>query len=111
VRGIVRIVGVFFGGGDGGRLFLCGIGVGGGCKRRYSKIRLRRRDIFVWYVTIRKVQQTFYVEFLTIFNTVVHALKTPTGIPTPQAVMQAAMDISPSAVHFYVGKGEGRVCP
>jgi hypothetical protein len=59
--------------------------------------------------TVRRViYKTFYIGFFTIFDAIAHVLKTPNGIPTPPAVMQAAMDIHASAVQFYLGKG-GRV--
>ena len=53
----------------------------------------------------REIYKTFYVGFSTIFDAIAQVLKTPTGIPTPHVVIQAAMDIDPSAVHFYLGKG------
>ena len=53
----------------------------------------------------REIYKTFYIGFSTIFDAIAHVLRTPTGIPTPHAVMQAAMDIEPSAVNFYLGKG------
>ena len=49
--------------------------------------------------------KTFYIRFSTIFDAIAQVLKVPGGIPTPQTVMQAALDIEPSAVQFYLGKG------
>ena len=53
----------------------------------------------------REIYKTFYIGFSTIFDAIAHVLRAPGGIPTPHAVMQAALDIEPSAVHFYLRKG------
>lgn len=54
----------------------------------------------------QRIFKTFYIGFCTIFEGVSHVLKrTPGGIPTPQAVLEAALDLNAGAVHFYLGKG------
>ena len=52
--------------------------------------------------------QNLLRRIFTIFDAIAHALKASNGIPTPHAVIEAAMDINTSAVHFCLGKG-GRV--
>jgi hypothetical protein len=58
--------------------------------------------------TLRRQKKPFYIGVSTILDGIAHVLKTPSGIPTPEAVMTAAMDINAGAVQFYMGKG-GRV--
>ena len=52
----------------------------------------------------QEIYKTFYIGFYTIFDAISHVLKTP-GIPTPQAVMAAALQLNGKAVQFYLGKG------
>ena len=52
-----------------------------------------------------EIYKTFYIGFSTIFDAIAQVLKARGGIPTPLAVIQAAMDIEPSAVQFYLRKG------
>lgn len=52
----------------------------------------------------REIYKTFYIGFYTIFEAISHVLKTP-GIPTPQAVVAAALELNARAVQFYLAKG------
>jgi len=74
-----------------------------------SKVLHSALDYILDYIasTVRcELYKTFYIGFYTIFDAISHLLKVLGGIPTHQAVMQAAM-INASAVHFYLGKGVG----
>lgn len=52
----------------------------------------------------QEIYKAFYIGFHTIFKAVSQVLKTP-GIPTPEAVMAAGLELDPGAVNFYLGKG------
>ena len=54
----------------------------------------------------QQIYKTFYIGFCTIFEAISLVLETPaSGIPTPEAVMAAALELKASAVQFYLGKG------
>ena len=52
----------------------------------------------------QNIYKTFYIGYQTIFEATSYVLKS-LSIPTPQAVLNAALELNSSAVLFYLGKG------
>ena len=54
---------------------------------------------------LRRQTKSFYIGVSALLDAIAHVLKTPSGIPTPEAVITVAMNINPGAVQVYLGKG------